>query len=106
MAELRSSKNRASLIPSRFSVTFGELIWPDVELKPGQTTTLRPGVLKIAAPGVVEYNITLRDGLKAGYINTAVGRMALPAGEYLLEVRELRIPFELKEGQEVEIKLQ
>ena len=106
MAELRSSKNRASLIPSRFSVTFGELIWPDVELKPGQTTTLRPGVLKIAAPGVVEYNITLRDGRKAGYINTAVGRMALPAGEYLLEVKELRIPFELKEGQEVEIKLQ
>jgi hypothetical protein len=106
MAELRSSKNSASLIPSRFTVTFGELKWPDVELKPGQTTTLRPGVLKVTAPKVVEYNITLRDGRKAGYINTAVGRVAFPAGEYILEVQELRIPFELKEGQVVEIKLQ
>jgi hypothetical protein len=82
------------------------LVWPDVELKPGQTTTLHPGVLKVTAPRVAEYKITLRDGQKAGFINTAVGKMALPAGDYLLEVHEQRIPFELKEGQEVEIKLQ
>lgn len=106
MAELSFSKNSASLIPSRFSVTFGDLRWPDVELKPGRTTTLNPGVLRVTAAGVAEYKITLRDGEKAGIINTAVGKIALPAGAYLLEVNEQRIPFELKEGQEVEIKLQ
>jgi len=105
-AELSSSKNRVALIPSRFSVTFGALVWPDVELKPGQTTTLNPGVLKVTDRGIYEYRVTLPDGQKAGTVSSGSTKIALPAGAYILEVKEQRIPVELKEGQEVEIKLQ
>jgi len=105
-AELSFAKNRAALIPSRFSVTFGDLVWPDVELKPGQTTTLNPGVLKVTARGIYEHTITLPDGQRAGRVSSGSSKIALPAGAYILEVKEQRIPVELKEGQEVEIKLQ
>jgi len=105
-AELMFAKTRAALIPSRYSVTFGDLVWPDVELKPGQTTTLNPGVLKVTAPGIFEYKITLPDGQRAGRVTSGNTKIALPAGAYVLEVKELRVPVELKEGAEVEIKLQ
>ena len=50
VAELFFGKKRVTLLPSRFSVTFGQLVWPDVELKPGKTTTLNPGVSTFAPP--------------------------------------------------------
>lgn len=105
-AELMFAKTRATLIPTRFSVTFSELIWPDVELKPGQTTTLTPGVIKVTARGIFEYRVTLANGQRAGTVDSGNSRLPLPAGAYVLEVKEQRIPVELREGQEVEIKLQ
>jgi hypothetical protein len=49
---------------------------------PGQTTTLHPGA-QGHRTRIADYTITLRDGRKAGIVNTAVGKMALPAGDYL-----------------------
>ena len=42
LAELTGAKNRATLVPARVAVTFGDLVWPDVEVKPGAVTTLKP----------------------------------------------------------------
>jgi len=106
VAELMFAKARTALIPSRFSVTFGELVWPDVEVKPGQTTTLNPGVIKVSGRGIFEYRVTLPDGQTAGTVTSGNTRLPLPPGVYILETKERRIPVELKEGQEVEIKIQ
>lgn len=106
VAELMFAKTRSALIPSRFSVTFGDLVWPDVELKPGQTTTLRPGIIKVSGPGIYEYKVTMPGGQKAGTVDSGRSRLALPPGAYVLEIKERKIPIELKEGEEVEIKVQ
>ena len=38
----------ATLIPGQFDVKFGKVLWPGgVELKPGETLTLKPGVVRV-----------------------------------------------------------
>ena len=106
VAELLSSNSRIALIPSRFSVTFGELIWPDVEIKPGQTTTLNPGVISVATAVIAQYDVIGPEGQLAGKVGTGANRLALPAGRYTLEVRDQKIPIDLKEGQVIEVKVE
>ena len=106
IAETSSVKQRVTLIPSRFSVTFGELVWPDVEVKPGATTTLRPGVIKVSAPRIWEYKVVGPDGRLAGMVRSSAKSLPVPAGSYTLEVEGRTIPVAVKEGEEVEIKLQ
>ena len=62
--ELIFAKTSVTLIPSRFSVTFGELVWPDVEVKPGTTTMLNPGIIKVSGRGIFEFQVTLPNGQK------------------------------------------
>jgi len=63
-------------------------------------------IIKVTACGIFEYRVTLPDGRKAGTVSSGSSRLPLPAGAYILEAKEQRLPVELKEGQEVEINLQ
>jgi hypothetical protein len=105
VAELLASKNRVALMPSRFSVTFGNLVWPDVELKPGKTTTLNPGVISVRTSQIAQYEVTGPEGQLAGKVGTGANRLALPAGEYTLKLPDQTVPITLKEGQVVEITI-
>ena len=104
-----------TLIPGRFDVRFGNALWPGgVELKPGETLTLKPGVVvvqKSSAP-VVFFVVKSADGQEAAKGNTGL-RIALPPGKYVVELdmpvlpeEQRKVPVELAEGQEVEINLQ
>jgi hypothetical protein len=106
VAELLTSKSRVALIPSRFSVTFGKLIVPDVEIKPGKTTILNPGVISVRTAVIAQYDVIGQEGQLAGRVGTGADRLALPAGEYTLELPDRKIPIDLREGQVVEIKVQ
>jgi hypothetical protein len=106
VAELLTSKNRIALLPSRFSVTFGNLIWPDVEIKPGKTTTLNPGVLSVVTAVIAQYDVIGPEGQLAGKVGTGANRLALPAGDYMLRLPDRAIPIALKDGQIVEIKVE
>jgi hypothetical protein len=106
VAELLTSKTRVALIPSRFSVTFGKLIWPDVEIKPGRTTTLNPGVINVRTAVIAQYDVIGPEGQLAGKVGTGANRLALPAGDYILELPDQKLPINLQEGQVVEINIQ
>jgi hypothetical protein len=106
VAELFTSKSRVALIPSLFSVTFGKLVWPDVEIKPGKTTTLNPGVISVRTAAIAQYDVIGPEGQLAGSVGTGADRLALPAGEYALKLPDRMIPIDLREGQVVEIKIQ
>ena len=105
VAELFFGKKRVTLLPSRFSVTFGELVWPDVELKPGKTTTLNPGVVNVRTSRIGRYEVTASDGQVVGKVGTGANRLALPAGNYSLDANGQKVPIELKEGQQVQINV-
>ena len=106
VAELLASKSRVALIPSRFSVTFGNLTLEDVEIRPGKTTTLNPGVISVRTSKIAQYEVFGPEGQSAGKVGTGANRLALPAGRYALRLPEQTIPIDLKEGQVVEIKVE
>jgi hypothetical protein len=106
VAELLSSNDSVALIPSRFSVTFGELVLPDVEIKPGDTTVLNPGVIHVQTSSIGSYEVTAADGQRAGEVGTGMDRLALPAGKYMLALPDQNLPIELHEGEIVEITVE
>ena len=105
IAELLTSNSRIALTPSRFSVTFGNLVWPDIEIKPGKTNTLNPGVISVHMSTIAQYDVIGPDGQLAGKVGTGKNRLALPPGEYSLALPDTIIPIVLREGQVVEIKI-
>jgi hypothetical protein len=106
VAELLTSKNRVAMIPSRFSVTFGKLIWPDVEIKPGLTTTLNPGVIHVRTKAIAKYDVIGPDGQAVAQVGKGADRRALPPGRYNLKLPQRDVPIDLKEGQIVTINVE
>jgi hypothetical protein len=118
--KLLFSKPRATLIPGRFDVRFGNVLWPGgVDLKPGQTITLRPGVLKVKSRvGIFKFIVRDAGGQEAGKGNVpGNSRLALPPGRYVLELDPSKwiktipdamrtVAVDLAEGQEFEINLE
>lgn len=106
LAEIASVKNRATLIPARVAVTFGDLVWPNVEVKPGAVTTLKPGVIKVSKRGIYEYKVVSAGGVFAGRVRTGAEKLPVPPGAYVVELDGAHVPVEVKEGQEMEIKVE
>ncbi len=118
--EILYSKPRATLIPDRFDVKFGKMLWPaGVELRPGETTTLKPGVLKVKSNlGIFRFLLRNPDGQEAAEGDVpGHTRVALPPGKYILEidpdqwikqlaVEQRKMEVELTEGQELELSIE
>jgi len=100
--------DRIALLPTRVLVTFANVdstVWPDmVEIKEGATTTLRPGAIEIRSTKTFKAVVKATDGRAAGEISSAIRRIALPPGKYMVELGGQQIPVELTEGKSVEIK--
>ena len=104
LAELTGAKNRATLVPARVAVTFGDLVWPDVEVKPGAVTTLKPGVIEVRRRGIYEYKVVSVGGVLAGTVRTGAEKLPVPPGAYVVELDGKKVPVEVEEGREVEIE--
>lgn len=101
-----SHKGRVPLLPTRFTVTFGRIAWPEtVEIKEGEATTLRPGGLKVVSSSPFKFRVLDADGQPVGEVSSAISRIALPPGKYLLEMGSQKTPVELKAGEDVEITI-
>lgn len=103
LAELAGAKNRATLVPARVAVTFGDLVWPDVEVKPGTVTTLKPGAIEVRRRGIYEYRVVSAGGALAGTVRTGAEKLPVPPGAYVVELDGKNVPVDMKAGQEVEI---
>jgi hypothetical protein len=118
--ELLWSKPRATLIPGRFEVKFGNVLWPGgVEVKPGETATLKPGLLKVASEvGTVTFLVKDLDGKDVDEGNSpGKTKIALPPGKYVLEIdreqwiktltdAQRKMDIELTGGEELDITIQ
>ena len=100
--------DRIALLPTRVNVSFANVdstLWPEtVEIKEGQTTTLRPGAIQVRSSKTFKATVKRADGQLAGEISSGVHRIALPPGQYTLELGGQQVPIALAAGQNVEIK--
>lgn len=105
IGKISSSNPRITVLPSTFSVQFGETLWKDIEVKIGEVKILNPGVIELAGLKATGARVLGEDGALAGRIVSSWPRLALPAGKYVVEVSGQRVPVELAEGAKVELKL-
>ena len=105
IGKISSSSPRITVLPSTFSVQFGELLWKDIEVKNGEQKILNPGVIELTGLKTSGARVLSEDGSLAGRIVSSWPRLALPAGNYLVEVSGQRVPIDLAEGTKFELKL-
>jgi hypothetical protein len=117
--EILWSKPRATLIPGRFDVKFGNVLWPGgVEVKPGETTTLRPGVINVKSNATMYFVVKDQQGREVDVGNSPGNtKTAVPPGKYVLELdrekwikslsdEQRKMDVELSAGEELEITVQ
>jgi hypothetical protein len=110
-------EQRKMLMPGQYQVKFGKLSWPElVEVKPGETTTLRTGRLMIQSKlGAMYVKVSTSQGQEV--LETSSSRIALPPGAYVLEIdsrkffksltdAQRRIPFEIAAGEELSVPVE
>lgn len=98
-----STGSSAALMPGRYNVLFGQVVWP-VELAEGQTLELRPGSITVHGASIQGFDVLTRDGLKAGTVSPTASTLPLPPGDYVLKTPAGDAPFSLTEGERVEFK--
>ena len=107
IGKISSSSPRITVLPSTFSVQFGATLWKDIEVKSGEVKVLNPGVIEITGLNAktASARVVYQDGTPAGRMNSSWPRLALPPGNYTVEVAGQRTPVELAEGSKFELKL-
>ena len=92
-------------------VAFGnrhEVLWPEpVEIREGETTTLRPGSIEVRSASGRYFKAVIKgaDGQFASDIGGGIHRIALPPGRYTIDLDGRQTPVELSQGQDVKITI-
>ena len=93
-----------TLMPGVYDLRFAKSEWRFVKIDGGKTTTLRPAAV-ILADGLKwkAARVTTQDGTEVGSFNAVTSRLALPPGDYIVEVDDNKFPFPATEGEVFEV---
>jgi hypothetical protein len=95
-----------AVLPSTFTVTFGEAAWTNVEVKAGEHKVLNPAVIVVdGADAGKGHDVTTQDGARVGNISSSIPSLPVPPGKYLIDVGGQKVPLDLVEGQKMQINL-
>jgi hypothetical protein len=106
IGSIASTNSRMTVLPSSFSVTFGKALWKNIDVKGGEHKVLNPGVVTVSGADIRGNPIRDEDGTVVATVSPTQSSVPLPAGKYTLEVRGQKVPIDLAEGQNVQIKAQ
>jgi hypothetical protein len=98
----------ATVMPGVYDVQFGKTVWPFIRVDGGKTVTLRAPQVKLAQ-GLVwkDARIFLADGKTQVFrFMPARAQAVIAPGKYVIVVDGRRIPYDAKEGGELEIGAQ
>lgn len=101
---MSNSKSSIALLPGEYEVTFGQALWP-IKLEAGQRLVLNPGVVALKGAKITGHKLYDAQGREVGEVSATMSSLALPPGQYSLELGQGREEFELKEGQRLGLKL-
>jgi hypothetical protein len=96
-----------TLMPGVYDLRFAKSEWRFIKVDGGKTTTLRP-VAVILADGLKweKARVTTQDGKEVARFNAVTWKVALPPGDYIVEVDDNKFPFPATEGEVFEVKPQ
>ncbi len=104
--------NSIALLPTRVLVAFGsrhQALWPEpVEIREGETTTLRPGSIEVRSASSKDFTAVIRgaDGRFASEVRGwTIRKVALPPGRYTIDLDREADPVELRQGEDVKITI-
>ncbi len=101
-----STNPRMTVLPSTFAVSFGGAMWRNIEVKDGEHKVLNPGTIEVIGAPITGVPIKDEAGAVVATVSPVQSRAPLPPGKYTVEVAGQKMPVDLAEGQDVEIKLQ
>lgn len=100
VAKLSHVKGSAELPPGIYNVSVGQVLVKSVEIRPGETTTIRPGRIEVKGAVIAGHAILDPEtGEKVGSVSSSQPSTAVMAGRYELTFGSVRWPFEIREGQ-------
>jgi hypothetical protein len=105
VGDVSSFVTRLSVIPSTFTVMFGNARWEHVEVKAGENKVLNPAVLVVNGASGAGHNVYGEDGAVVGNVSSFGHRLPLPPGKYTIEIEGQKIALDLSEGETMEINV-
>ena len=103
--EISSIKRNITLMPGLYDIKFGDAVWPVVRVNSGKVTTLNDGILRVTGASISGNRIATADGKVIGDVSSIQTWLALPPGNYTIEVGNQKRPFRIAEGQELTMDL-
>jgi hypothetical protein len=100
-----TSMRRISVVPSTFTVTFGNAHWKNIDVKAGEHKVINPAVIIVKGLDHRGANVNQEDGTFVAKLSTSAALLPVPPGRYVLEVADQKLPLDLAEGQRMEINL-
>lgn len=101
--QVSSLHNTVTLIPGEYQVMFGKLPW-DVVIRTGEKTVVNPGTVEVQGAHYTGHKIFTKNGEYVGEVSNIQDTIPLPPGDYVIEIDEQKIPFTLKEGQDLKFE--
>jgi hypothetical protein len=105
IARLSTSTRRISVVPSTFTVTFGNARWENIAVKEGEHKIINPAVIVVKGLDHRGAKVNTEDGTFVANVTTSAAQLPVPPGKYVLEVAGQKLPLDLKEGQRMEVNL-
>jgi hypothetical protein len=101
VAEASAIAETVALMPGTYDVRFGGAVWPGVELRAGQRTVLRPGVIEVRRATINGHTIRDARGAEVGKVSATGSVRPFPPGTYTVELKSGPRSVTLAEGQRV-----
>jgi hypothetical protein len=105
VAWISTSRAFAEVKPGIYNVTVGGALWKSVEVKPGETTVLKPGWLTVAHAWINGHDVLDPEtGMAHGSVSNLHNSIALMPGFYEVTFGKATWPVEIKEGEKKLLK--
>lgn len=96
-----------TLMPGVYDLRFAKSEWRFIKVDGGKTTTVRPVAVILASDLKWKAaKVTTQEGKEVARFNAVTYKVALPPGDYIVEVDGTRFPFPATEGETFEVKAQ
>jgi len=92
------------LMPTPVTIVSGQMAWPNVEIRAGETTVINPGRITVTGAQAGSYTVSTAAGAEAGTVSRLL-QLPLPPGDYVVHIERQTLPVHLEEGQTVEVQV-
>lgn len=105
VGNISSSVRQLSVLPSTFTVMFGNARWDNVEVKAGERKVLNPAVIVVNGASGAGHRVVADDGTSVAVVSSFAHILPVPPGKYTIEIEGQKVALDLSEGQTMEINL-